>query len=166
MLRVLFEGAKTSQFARIWLCRSDLLKVPVGILHKIFGIFFPLHKISKSRETDFSWGLFHRAHTRFRCRNCTCNCGRRHNFFVKKLSLLWREEKMHEWTKQCRISDENALFIFIFYVVDVFQKLLFIYFLVEAGWLRKHIKGYLSIRFFWKFRERDNFVRTRLWNCG
>ena len=64
--------------------------------------------------------------TRFRCRNCTCNCGRRHNFFEKKLSLLQREEKMHAWTKQCRISDENAHLIFFFNVV--FQKLLFIYF--------------------------------------
>jgi len=35
-------------------------------------------------------------------------------------------------------------------------------FFVEADWLAKHIKGYLSIRFFWKFRERDYFFRTGL----
>ena len=34
------------------------------------------------------------------------------------------------------------------------------YFFVEAVWLPEHIKGYLSIRFFWKFRERDNLFRT------
>ena len=51
--------------------------------------------------------------TRFRCRNCTCNCGRRDNFFVKKLSLIWREENMHAWTKQCRNSDENAHFFLL-----------------------------------------------------
>jgi len=44
---------------------------------------------------------------------------------------------------------------FIYFIIIFF-------FFVEADWLAKHIKGYLSIRFFWKFRERDNFFRTRL----
>ena len=46
---------------------------------------------------------------------------------------------------------------FIYFII-----IIIIFFFVEADWLAKHIKGYLSIRFFWKFRERDNFVRTRL----
>jgi len=46
---------------------------------------------------------------------------------------------------------------FIYFII-----IIIIFFFVEADWLAKHIKGYLSIRFFWKFRERDYFFRTGL----
>jgi hypothetical protein len=51
---------------------------------------------------------------------------------------------------------------FFYFFLCGLPKAFIYYFLVEAGWLPKHIKGYLSIRFFWKFRERDYFFRTGL----
>ena len=48
---------------------------------------------------------------------------------------------------------------FIYFIIII---IIIIFFFVEADWLEKHIKGYLSIRFFWKFRERDYFFRTGL----
>ena len=51
----------------------------------------------------------------------------------KKLSLIWREENLHAWTKQCRNSDENAHFFFLssksFYLFFLLLLLLFFFFL-------------------------------------
>ena len=52
--------------------------------------------------------------------------------------------KMHIFS--CCLPKALILFFYFYFY-------LFIFF-VEADWLAKHIKGYLSIRFFWKFRDR------------
>ena len=68
---------------------------------------------------------------------------------------------MHEQNNAELVTKMHISFKYFFYVV--FQSFdLFTYSFVEAGWLPKHIKGYLSIRFFWKFRERDEITSSGL----
>ena len=57
---------------------------------------------------------------------------------------------MHE-QNNAELVTKMHVFLFTFLMLSSKNFYLFIYLFVEAGWLPKHIKGYLSIRFFWKF---------------
>ena len=82
--------------------------------------------------------------TRFRCRNCTCNCGRRDNFSLKKLSLIYLERRKYACMNKTMQKQWRKCTFFLV----VFQKLLFIllllfFFFVEADWLATHQKLFI-----------------------